>query len=561
MKQTGSPKYVLLAALLLMVSASARGDLTASVDRDRISLGDTMQLTITATDNERLENLNLNPLVNDFQILARSTSSSTSIVNGRRTSTRQVIIDLVARWEGTIRIPPLSAGPDTSNYLLISVGPAQATPGADITLSFEAELDSSSVYVQGQAILTLRIQQAINLVSRNVTELQLDNAFVKQLEQESFQRTIDGQPWLIHEIRYAIFPEVSGKLEIPAQTFSARENGGRRGMLSLGGGRKLQRTTQALTLEVLPRPNSFKGATWLPAEQLNIEEVWSTPPEQLRVGESATRTIKIVAQGLQAAQLPPVDFPPIDGLKTYPDQAVTEDLESASGLSGSREDAVALIPTRAGQWTLPEVKIPWWDVTTKTLRHAVLPAREIVVARGENTVEPSFPIPLVAAMTNPISITPATPARTSGKNFWLYIALGLALGWFFTLLYIYFTRSTSPSIAIVSDEGNQASEKQCFNQLVVACGAQDPHAVRGALIHWTRSVSHNSKLHSLDDVAQYFQNVTLSKFLEELNSYLYNSGEGTWEAGQMAGLLATLRKKQRESQASSEPSLELYPRS
>ena len=53
---------------------------------------------------------------------------------------------------------------------------------------FSAELDRDSVYVQQQVLLTLRIQQAIALDDRSVTELKLDGAFVKPLGQNSFQR-------------------------------------------------------------------------------------------------------------------------------------------------------------------------------------------------------------------------------------------------------------------------------------------------------------------------------------------------------------------------------------
>ena len=64
---------------------------------------------------------------------------------------------------------------------------------------------------------------------------------------DEIQRNIDGRPWLVHEIRYAIFPEQSGSLEIPAQTFSARESKPRRSFFDLNsGGRQLRRTPRYL---------------------------------------------------------------------------------------------------------------------------------------------------------------------------------------------------------------------------------------------------------------------------------------------------------------------------
>ncbi|MFK8049985.1 MAG: BatD family protein, partial [Halioglobus sp.] len=198
-----------LLLFILLATSAVQAALNASVDRDRVAMGDTIRLTITATDGEPINNTDPRPLLRDFEILQRSSSSNTSIINGEMTSSRQLILDITPKREGSLRIPPLRVGRDETNYLLIAVGPATTAAG-DPLIDFVAELDQDSVYVQGQAILTLRIQQAVNLESRSVTELSLDDAFVKQLEQKTFQRTIGGRPWLVHEIRYAIFPEKSG---------------------------------------------------------------------------------------------------------------------------------------------------------------------------------------------------------------------------------------------------------------------------------------------------------------------------------------------------------------
>ncbi len=188
---------------------------------------------------------------------------------------------------------------------------------------FEAELDRSSVYVQGQVILTLRLQQAINLDDRNITQLQLDNAFVRPLEQNSFQRTINGRPWLVHEVRYAIFPEQSGTLEIPAQTFSARESAPRRSVFDLGGGgRQVRRSTEPLTIEVLPRPDSYPACRLAAARHSSR---WRNPGQRRRSSSRSANPppapLPYAAKGLQGAQLPPVMFPPSAGPQILPGPA------------------------------------------------------------------------------------------------------------------------------------------------------------------------------------------------------------------------------------------------
>ena len=223
----------------------------------------------------------------------------------------------------------------------------------------------------------------------NISEFTLNNAFVKPLEQRSFQTRIDGRQWRVDEIRYAIFPEQSGTLEIPQQVFSGRMPQRRRSLFDLGGnGQLVRRIAGPISLEVLPIPAAFVGDNWLPARNVTVEESWSSPPEQLDVGDSATRSIRITAEGAQGAQLPPILFKPVDGLKYYPDQPNIGEEELPSGLLGIREDNAAVVPTRAGTYTIPELRIPWWDTQNRTLNYAVVPAREIIAALPAGGVDP-----------------------------------------------------------------------------------------------------------------------------------------------------------------------------
>lgn len=547
------------AALLITIlaaSASVQAALTASVDRDRVAMGDTIRLTITATNDEPINNTDPRPLLRDFEILQRSSSSNTSIINGEMTSSRQLILEITPKREGSLRIPALRVGRDETNYLLIAVGPATTAAG-DPLIDFVAELDQGSVYVQGQAILTLRIQQAVNLESRSVTELSLDDAFVKQLEQKTFQRTIGGRPWLVHEIRYAIFPEKSGSIEIPAQTFTARESSGRRSVFDIGNsGRQVQRKSKALTLKVLPRPNSFSAPTWLPARKIEVKENWSTAPEKLRVGESATRRIMITGEGVQGAQLPPVLFPATPGLKYYPDQPVVSDTEVASGLLGSREDSAALVPTQAGNWKIPEIRIPWWDTAARKVRYAIVPAREIVVG-------PSLDSGTALTLPNPTSVTdfdttPIAVARQAGSSsFWKWIALVSALGWAVTLLYL-FTRKSSPA-AVKPTILENLSERAAFKSLLAACTSENTVEARRYLILWAASLFPNQNIHSLDAVEAKFDNAALSSEIEGMNRVLYGSSDASWSGATLIEVIKTLRSNHDSESKTGEEELQLYP--
>ena len=147
--------------------------------------------------------------------------SSTSFLRQQATN-RQLQIEITPRRPGALIISSFQVGASKTAPVWVNVSKmARVDPSTEAIL-FEATVDSDSVYVQGQLILTLRLQQAVNLDGRSISDLQLPGAFVVPLEQKSFQRTVSGRPWLVHEVRYAIFQEKSGVLEIPAQSFSAR---------------------------------------------------------------------------------------------------------------------------------------------------------------------------------------------------------------------------------------------------------------------------------------------------------------------------------------------------
>jgi len=554
----------LACALVLWLALSpvtASAAVTATLDRNRVTLGDTFRLTITATDNEEISDSDLEPLRTEFEIMQRSTSSNTSIINGRMSRSRQVIVDLAPLREGTLTIPPLRIDSSTTPPLTVVVSPASDTHTDGETVVFEAEVDRDSVYVQGQIILTLRVQQSISLEQPSISPLELDDAFVKPLEQNSFQRTVNGQPWLVNEIRYAIFPERSGTLEIPAQMFAARVNQGRRGFFGHGSsGQLLRRASKPITVDVLPKPDSFGASDWLPARGVTLQETWSTPPEQLRVGESATRTIRIIGDGLQGAQLPPILFAPIDGLKYYPDQPQISEQESENGLQGIRQDSAAVVPTRAGTYVIPQIRIPWWDTANAKVEYAVLPERKITVTAVEAANRPTAQqeaSPVGDAASRPSPEDSPAPAPVQDLRLWQALAGVAVLCWLATLLYVWRTRQApGPQSSVAKPAG---APHNAFKALLAACAANDAPAARAAVIRWAAAIAPAHAILSLDAAARVFGDAELDRELSALNATLYRPGNPAWTGDSLATCARRLRALHHAQDAPESGELVLYP--
>jgi hypothetical protein len=493
-------------------------------------MGDTVRLTLRSDNASDPAEADLSALEQHFEILQRSSSVSTRIINGQRTQSKELTLELTPRREGSLLIPPFEVDGQRSEALSVDILPEPQAAAADEVVTFEAEIDRDSVFVQGQLLLTLRVQQAVNLDSRSITELDIENAYVETLGQNSFQRTIGGQPWLVHEIRYAIFPESSGELTIPAQTFSGRVAAGRRTLFDTRpSGRLIRRRSEELTVNVLPRPASFPDTTWLPAADLAIEEAWSTPVDQLKIGDSVTRTITLTAKGLQGAQLPPIEGDSIDGLRAYPDQPVINNVNGDEGVTGIRIDSLALVAVSPGEYRIPALEIPWWDTGSNTLRTARLPARTLRVLPNPSAV-PSAPL---SGATPAERDTPTQVQSVTTAGIWPWIAGICALGWLSTSLLWWRRRGTTK--ATVKESAKHSSPRA----LLAACAKNEPGLAHRELRAWLNDTGHRGPI---SDWVSKQRSPDLSEALEELERILYQSAAQppAWNGNRLAAAIRAL---------------------
>ncbi len=562
---TGKPLLYVLALVLLLAGAGARATVTATVDRTDVALGDTLMLTLSATeDDEDLQSVDTGKLSADFEVLSRNMRSSMTIINGVQSHKRELTMEISPRHLGTLAIPAFRVGSSTTRPISIQVSKApQADPGSE-TVLFSAAVDRKQVYVQGQVLLTLRVEQSINLDQPAISQLQIPDAFVVPLQQKSFQRRIKGRLWLVQEVRYAIFPEHSGTLQIPEQEFSAREGMGARSLFDPSPrGRLVHRSAGPLTVEVLPKPAAFKGGDWLPARNLDIEEEWSSDPDQLTVGESVTRTVTIRGEGLQGAQLPPVLYKPQDGVKFYPDQPEIKDNEVSTGLTGVRRDGVAIVPTRPGTLVLPAIQIPWWDSENNTRRMAKLPPRTIHVVpaaagSGGATAAPAQTAPGQASAA-PAASAPAAPLAANSNLLWQGIAAFCALGWLVTLVLL--LRRPRREKPAAGRQGKDSKPRSAYRNLIAACTSGAAPQAREAIIAWADERAGETGITSLAQAGEWFGDTDLAAALDELETALYSGRGGSWDGAALRAAAERLHKDKPGSRAGSDDDsgFTLYP--
>lgn len=533
---------MLLCCLLSTAALSADPPPEASVDRSELRADETLTLTLRVQGQLMPSAPELAPLRDNFQVLGSRQSSQHRIVNGSSRSLTEWQIELAPNHPGVLTIPALDVGGGQTQPLSVKVTPVdqqsanQAQNSASPEPVFvEAEVDHKSVYVQQQLLLSVRIFQAIQLDDMQISEPEFDHADVRKLDQTSFQRQVGSVGYRVHELVYAIFPQQPGELIIPELVFNARQPSGRRSLFNLNPGVPVRKLTPQLTVTVKPIPAAFTGSVWLPATRLTIAQHWSQDPPRFAVGESLTRTLRIRAQGLPAAQLPELRLNDPIGARLYADQPQLEDQDSVAGVAGERRRSMALIPTQQGTLKLPAVRIPWWNVETDQMEVAELPAQSLNVAAGQPAVIASSP-PSQAPR-----VAPSIPTHTGEVVIWPWQAATAVFAalWLATLALWWGKRPHSQSAP-----AHLPSESLAWRQLKKACAHNDAQAARTALLVWAGRHWPEQEFPTLQAVAQHCGHSALSAALQQLEQHLYGRDrDQPWRGQRLLEVLNLLRRE------------------
>jgi len=415
------------------------------------------------------------------------------------------------------------------------------------------ESDIQTPYVQGQVVYTVRVLSRVSLRQAELSEPKSADATFERLgEDKNYSSYREGQRYSVIERRYAVFPQRSGKVEIEAPVLTAAlpEQGGRRdAFFGNPFGDLFQQTHpvqvrgRSLTLEVKPQPKGT-GSPWLPADSLQLSETWSPDPPRFRVGEPVTRTIAITAQGLSAAQLPDLDSALPAGIKVYPDKAQTETRAEGDDLVSMKVLKQALVPSRAGKLSLPEIRLPWWDTQADRPQVTIIPAHtvEILPAPPGMTAAPPPPAAEPVASLAPTAQRPAptVPAalalgdalRQEARLPWAWVSLTLGLAWLVTLgLWLRERRrGTRVPPAAAVPQPAALSRGKARARVEQACRANDAKAAREALLAWGTARWPTHPPRRLDALAARLGE-TAVQTLSELDRHLYaHDATAPWDS-------------------------------
>jgi len=366
--------------LLLLVSMPASAEVRAWLSRDRVGADETVTLNIE-TDQADASSPDYDPLSKTFEVSGHTSSRRYESVNGVMRTQILFAVALRPLRGGMLEIPALSVGKQQTKPLRLEVSPQTSKPArAGDTAFIEIEADTTAPYVQQAVGYIVRLYFATRLISGQLDQDSPEGASLQQVgEDVQYQRDLAGKRYTVIERRYLLIPERSGAITIPGARFRGQATGNFFDDLFGDGRRDLSARGATQTMQVRPMPPNAPQP-WLPLRAMSLQ--YLTTPRSARVGEAALVTVEARADGINATQLPELQFPVPDGAQVFADPPqVQEDLQN--GRPQVRlVQRFSVVPARAGRLRIAGPQLPWWDVRSGAAQTAALPELVIEVAPG-----------------------------------------------------------------------------------------------------------------------------------------------------------------------------------
>ena len=413
--------YVLMVALVTLVSVSAQ-QITGSAP-SQVAVGEQFRLTYKVNTDD-VEGFRAGNVPTELEVLmgpSTSRQSSFQMINGHTSSSTSVTYTyiLCATSNGTFTIPPARATVGgkqvTSNALRIKVsGQAQGnggsqqqrqpagvrsagTPISGSDLFIKVSANKSRVHEQEPVLLTYKVYTLVELTSLNGKMPDLKSFYSQEIplpQQKKFTlENVNGRPYrTVTWSQYVMFPQMTGKLDIPGITFEgvvvqanrdvdpfeAFFNGGS-GYVEVN--KKIQAPGLSIQVDPLPeRPANFSGGVgqFSIKAELDKTEVKANDPVTLRITVSGAGNMKLLKE-------PVVNFP--QDFDKYDAKQNDKTKLTSNGLEGSITYEFLAVPRHQGTFEIPPVEFVYYDTRDNAYKTLKTEALKLNVAKGSGNAQ------------------------------------------------------------------------------------------------------------------------------------------------------------------------------
>ncbi|MCL2908488.1 BatD family protein [Shewanella aquimarina] len=453
-----------LACLALSLSAPAYAltKVETSVDRNPAIQGEYLVLSIKADDDVDNARLDTSILLKDFIVGRTSVSRSTQIMNFDASKETRWQILLAPKKTGTVIIPAMTIDNVSSDPIELKVAAPGSQPEQMKNLFIRSSVSTETAYVGQLITYKVKLYLGVELQRGVLSAPNVEGAQLKQLGDDiDGTEIIDGRRYRVIERTYSLIADKPGTLSLAGASFSGDvlvESSRRGGMFSFNESRPMQAKAAPSDIEVLPIPATYQG-DWLVSDLVVLKEDWKKDA-QYQVGVPITRNISLLASNADDTSLPGITLDLPESFKVYPEKPQRKTYVRDKQVVAQLNQTTAIVPTQPGSYTLPAIRIPWWNSRTQKQEFATLPAHTISVA------------PASASQQSPLVVT--TDAQTATTNYWPGISALFALLWLATMLLWYrhyqaYRYRAAPSNANRNAANPAPMDSDALRQFETAC--------------------------------------------------------------------------------------------
>ena len=387
-----------------------------------VAVGEQFRLTYTV-NTQNASDFRAGDIPHELEVLIgpnRSMQSSYQMINGHTSSSSSITYTYIvcATKNGSFTIPPahVTVGGKTiaSNSLNIKVsGSPQASAGGSprhqrqdeqgeirdagsqisgSDLFIKVSANKKRVYEQEPILLTYKVYTLVGLTSLRGDMPDLKSFYTQEVSlptQKSFSiETFNGRPYRTTTwSQYVMFPQMTGKLQIPSITFEgivvqqnrnidpfeAFFNGGS-GYVEVK--KKIVAPGIDIQVDPLPeRPAGFSGGVghFSVSASLNKTETKANDPVSLRITVSGTGNLKLVKQ-------PQIELP--KDFDKYEPKITDKTKLTSAGIEGSMIYDILIVPRHQGHYELPPVSLTYFDTTANVYKTVTSEPLTLDVAKG-----------------------------------------------------------------------------------------------------------------------------------------------------------------------------------
>ncbi len=364
---------------LLLVAVSFGTTVKVSVDRDKITEGDSITLTVSVEGGSEAPATEISVLDNDFRIVSGpNQSTSMQWINGQLSSSSSLSWTLLPRRKGAITIPSLNISVAGKKYRSnpINITVYENNAGTNFNSSkakipaskyfIEAQIDNDNPYRGEQVTVSYVLYTSVELTGFDVQDMPSFQGFWKDeiysprnLQLHDVRR--NGKRYRAATVKkLALFPTRSGEVTIEPMTavvsVQVRDNNYNWSFFSRS--KSYTIASNSIDLKVRPLPVN-QGAKSASVGNWSIKSRISST--DIKQDDAVTLTISIKGTGnLQSVDIDDIRFPA--ELEVFdPDIKVNQNTKGDK-ISGSKVIEYVLIPRESGNITIQPVTITYFDV-------------------------------------------------------------------------------------------------------------------------------------------------------------------------------------------------------